>query len=72
MNKLFKLDLPVPIKVCKNVGLLIFGFDTDQKNKIEKSLINNGNLEGISYYYCGNPADIKIETLHNEIISKEN
>lgn len=72
INILFNLQIPVPTELCTNVGLLIFGFDINQKNKIKTLLIEDESLDGISHYAIGDISSIKTENLYNSIVSKEN
>lgn len=60
-RRLFNLDEPFPypindpIKLNREVILLVFGFDNDQKKKIEKLLKEDGSLDGILARFMGNP-----------------
>jgi len=54
LNKLFGSDLKPPKKVCERCGLLIFGFDSDQKEKIDRLLIKDGSLDEHKHYKIGN------------------
>lgn len=56
-RKLFNLSedqLPDPENVADEVILLVFGFDSHQKNKINKLLINDKSLVEISRRFIGN------------------
>lgn len=48
-------DLPDPEALEKEAVLLVFGFDNDQKNRLNKLLIGDGSLDGFSYRCMGNP-----------------
>lgn len=48
-------QLPDPDKLETETILLVFGFDTDQKKKIERLLITDGSLNEISSRFFGNP-----------------
>lgn len=67
INIIFKVTLPNPINIDKQVTLLIFGFDNDQKNGRLKKLITNNKkyLGGIKNYNIGNIDQIVIENLWN-------
>ena len=58
-NYLFDTNIPKPEKLCDKVGLLIFGYDKLQSEKISELLIKNGNLNDIPFYTKGNIKEIK-------------
>lgn len=70
INKIFadELDnpLPLPQKVNQQCGLVIFGFDSDQRNgrleNVKQNLINNN----IKLYCIGNERKINLENLYNK------
>lgn len=66
-NKLFDTSIPKPESIFMKTGLLIFGYDSNQKNKINELLIRDGSLEGISYYNTGNLKGNQIATLYDSI-----
>ncbi len=68
MNDLFDTQIPLPEKLIQNVGLVITGYDSNQKTKIEKLLENDGSLEGINYYCAGNLNSIEIQSIYNEML----
>jgi hypothetical protein len=47
--------LPDPDALEKEVVLLVFGFDNDQKTKLRKLLIEDSSLDKLSYRFIGNP-----------------
>jgi hypothetical protein len=47
--------LPDPVAIEEEVVLLVFGFDNDQKKKLEKLLIKDSSLDSIKYRFIGNP-----------------
>lgn len=66
INEIFGISLPEPIDFEKNVTLLIFGFDNDQKKGRLKSLIlKNPVYRGIKNYSIGNIKQIVTENLWN-------
>ena len=67
LNKLFGTDLPAPTSLHNKTGLLIFGFDSFQREKIKKLLIDDGSLDGISYYPTGKLKSDQICTLFDNI-----
>lgn len=67
LNKLFGTDLPAPTFLHKKTGLLITGFDGSQKEKINRLLINDGSLNGISNYRTGKLEGKQICTFFNKI-----
>lgn len=67
LNKLFGTDLPAPTSLHKKTGLLITRFDDSQKEKINRLLINDGSLDGISSYRTGKLEGKQICTLFNRI-----
>lgn len=72
LNNIFrdelKTELPEPKTLCKKCGLIIFGFDNDQKNGYLESNIKS-KLEdtGIKIYARGNVSEIDIKTLYNSL-----
>jgi hypothetical protein len=66
VNEIFGISLPEPIDFEKNVTLLIFGFDNDQKKGRLKSLIlKNPVYRGIKNYSIGNIKQIVTQNLWN-------
>jgi len=65
LNKIFSgLSLPEPQKINDSVGLLIFGFDQDQKDgKLKKQIIDNPVFKDIPFYPIGDIKDITAENL---------
>jgi hypothetical protein len=66
-NILLGTNLSAPTSVCPKCGLLVFGFDNNQKDKIRELLIDNGNLKGYNHYAKGGIRDINLETLFNRL-----
>lgn len=67
LNDLFHLNLPVPAKIDPKVTLLIFGFDTDQKNgRMKKLISNNEEYKEIRVYKKGKVSSIVINNLWNQ------
>lgn len=66
----FNLEINIPKKIEKEVSLYMFGFDNEQKNRINRLLIKNNSLGSIPYYFYGDSSSVKIENLfsinHNE------
>jgi hypothetical protein len=60
LNKIFDIDLPIPIDITPNVMLLIFGFDKNQKDGRLKELIteNTTIYEGINCFAKGDVSKI--------------
>lgn len=63
INEIYNIDLPEPEKICKEVSLLIFGFDTDQKNGGLKKIETNLKKYKVKFYAKGNMKSVKIEPL---------
>ena len=71
-NQLFQAELPLPEEIFPKAGLLIFGFDKNQLNKIKALLENDGSLDGIHYYTVGtltakSSSTPQIETLYQKL-----
>ena len=71
-NQLFQVELPLPEKIFPKAGLLIFGFDKNQLNKIKALLENDGSLDGIHHYTVGtltakSSGTQQIETLYQNL-----
>lgn len=66
LNDIFGTKLPAPEKVCKEVTILIFGFDQDQKNgRLKKLILKNKVYNGCKVFPMGNVEDIVLENLWN-------
>ncbi|MCC5911897.1 MAG: hypothetical protein JJT76_15880 [Clostridiaceae bacterium] len=64
VNQIFGLTLEKPEKLDPEVGLLVFGFDNEQKNRLKKLLEADSSLKDIKYYYAkGDERTLNIETL---------
>ena len=58
VRELFGLSeesMPNPVSLEKDVVLLVFGFDSLQKEKLKELLIEDGSLNGIRYRFIGKP-----------------
>lgn len=66
-NELFETNLPYPEGIFPQTGLLIFGFDANQKSKIDELLISDGSLDGINHYAVGGLKSEQIKTLYKTI-----
>jgi hypothetical protein len=60
------LALPKPAEIDDRVGLLIFGFDSSQKKKLEKSIKPQLDKEQIPTYAYGDIDKISLDTLWRE------
>ncbi|NCU27675.1 hypothetical protein EOM86_13325 [Candidatus Nomurabacteria bacterium] len=58
-RELFEKDLPDPEVLKEDVVLLIFGFDGEQKRRLDEMLLKSGNLNGVYYRSIG---DISTQT----------
>jgi len=63
INGIYNIDLPEPEKICKEVSLLIFGFDNDQKNGGLKKIETNLKNHKVKFYAKGNMKSVNIEPL---------
>jgi hypothetical protein len=74
INRVFGISLPEPIDIDSKATLLIFGFDSNQKDGRLKNLITDNEIyDGIKCYPIGNVKELKPENLWNtkEIRSKK-
>ena len=72
INKIFKEELaekiPEPRSICKECGLLLFGFDKDQKNGyLESNIKSKFKDNGIKVYAKSNVSNIDIKALYNSL-----
>lgn len=67
LNALFGLNLNKPQTISSTVGLYMFGFDASQKERTERLLKQDGSLENIKHYFLGDPKQINIKTLWNNV-----
>ena len=72
LNKIFDeiIDnpIPTPTSILPKCGLIIFGFDDDQKNgRLQKSIENKIKEESIRVYSIGQESKIDIKTLYNKM-----
>ena len=66
INTLFNISLPKPVKIEKEVTLLVFGFDKDQKSgRLDKLNLKNSKDKEIKKYLIGNIKKLVIENLWN-------
>lgn len=65
INRHFETSLPKPESICEDVSLFMFGFDNNQKEKIERLLKEDGSLDGIHYYFKGSTKNLDLKTLYN-------
>ena len=68
LNKIFdeiiEKPIPTPMSVLPKCGLIIFGFDDEQK---QKNIENKVKEEGIKVYSIGQESKIDIKTLYNKM-----
>jgi len=71
LNKIFELNKPMdlPRNVDPKVSLLIFGFDSDQKqgDRFNKLVLNNPEYGGIPIYSKGGSDGLRAETIWKEV-----
>ena len=68
LNELFENEIiPVPIEIVKQCGLIIFGFDSNQRDEYLKEKILP-KLNDIKTYSIGNAKDIEIQKLYNALV----
>ena len=72
LNKIFDeiIDnpIPTPISILPKCGLIIFGFDDDQKNgRLQKNIENKIKEENIRVYSIGQESKIDIKKLYNKM-----
>ena len=64
LNNLFDITLPTPKVLDNNVGLLVFGFDENQRNgRLRKLLLKDNSLQGIYLYKVGNINEVEMDNL---------
>jgi len=63
INKIYDINLPEPEKICKEVSLLIFGFDTDQGKGGLKNIKEILKKHKVKFYTKGNMGKVNIEPL---------
>jgi hypothetical protein len=71
-NDCFDVRLNNPKNICVDCGLLIFGFDSQQKSKIKKLLLDDGSLNNYRHYEIGSMDNIEIATLFNMLSGADN
>ena len=69
-NNLFGTDLPFPESIHSKTGLLIFGYDSYQQEKIHELLKDDGSLDGTNYYTTGKINSSTIDTLFKKLTKK--
>lgn len=68
MNEIFELNLPTPETISEKCGLIIFGFDNDQKNgKLEESIIVKLKQADVKVYAKGDTKNISVKTLYETL-----
>lgn len=71
LNKIFgeimEMPIPTPMSILPKCGLIIFGFDDDQKNGRLQTSIENKIKEEIKVYSIGQESKIDIKTLYNKM-----
>ncbi|MBU1864553.1 MAG: hypothetical protein KKH94_12910 [Candidatus Omnitrophica bacterium] len=68
MNDLFGIKIACPTGVLQRTGLYIFGFDAYQKKwDLDKKIVPQLKDNGITPYAIGNPRNVDITTLWNEV-----
>lgn len=66
LNNFFEVEINEPKEIIKNTSLYVFGFDENQKIKINKLLKDDNSLENINYYFNGDPKKTNVEILFNK------
>lgn len=61
------MPIPTPMSILPKCGLIIFGFDDDQKNGRLQTSIENKIKEEIKVYSIGQESKIDIKTLYNKM-----
>ena len=69
-NSIFGTNLPKPETIYPKTGLLVFGYDNDQKNKINRLLVEDGSLENINYYTVGNTKNTNPRTIYKALVKE--
>ena len=68
-NSLLDVTLPIPNDIFLECGLVIFGFDNDQKyGKLKKEIETKLNEYNIKFYSLGDSKGIKPSTIYNKIV----
>jgi hypothetical protein len=62
-NRLFNTKLPQPTEIISKCCLYVFGFDQNQKMKLENDFKINAQSNGITYYAKGNYKDADANTI---------
>jgi hypothetical protein len=72
LEKIFgKLKLPDRLQLQKQVGLLVMGFDADQREgKLAEHTTKNSKMSNIPIYAIGDPSGLDAQTLWNGIVKK--
>jgi hypothetical protein len=69
LNSIFDLELPEPMAIDDEVGLLIFGFDKDQRDSSLQDIIENLKSADIPCYSIGDIKTIDVENLWKKTTS---
>lgn len=67
LNQLLGCGYSKPLSLQKKTGLLIFGYDAFQSQKITDLLIAGGSLNGIPHYAIGNMGSVDIANLYKQL-----
>ena len=68
IKDIFNIALPPAEHCIPYCGLYVFGFDGDQKGgKLKDGLLMDGTLDNYKYYALGNPKNIDIDNLWNNL-----
>ena len=66
-NDLFGSSIPEPESIYPKTGLLIFGYDKYQREKIRRLLEDDGSLIGLPHYTTGSISPTTMERLFNAL-----
>ncbi len=70
LKALFGWHLPEPVSIDDEVPLflLVFGFDSDQRDgRLKELLLQDGSLNGYYSYECGDPASMVLENMWTRV-----
>jgi hypothetical protein len=68
VNDLYQCNLPCPKDIDNNVVLLVFGFDSDQRQgRLRELLLKDNSLKEIKYYFIGNVSNLNILNMWNNV-----
>lgn len=66
LNQLLGLSLPGPLSIDDEfpVFLLVFGFDSNQRDgRLRSLLLDDGSLENEPYYFCGDVGNVQLSNM---------